>query len=151
MTSASNMGTARATPVIVGVGDFKNRSQKAEDAVEPLQLILTATRLAIEDTNLPATTAAKLQSSIDSIDVIATWTWNYHDLPGLLATQLGFRPKHKLLSEHGGNSPVKMFDDAARRIALGQSNVAVVTGGEALASRQYPPRCIEDMRLLLMW
>lgn len=44
------------------------------------------------------------------------------------------RPTYKYLSEHGGNSPAKLFDEAARRISFGEAKVAVVTGGEALAS-----------------
>ncbi|OCK74214.1 hypothetical protein K432DRAFT_311184 [Lepidopterella palustris CBS 459.81] len=128
------MAGGRATPIVVGVGDIKNRSQKLEDALEPMQLMLQAIQRAIKDTTLSDTTAAKLQSEIDSIDVVATWTWPYPDLPGLLSENLGAKPRHKYYSPHGGNQPAKLFDEAARRISLGQNKVAVVTGGEALAS-----------------
>ncbi|KAH6662782.1 hypothetical protein B0J14DRAFT_610177 [Halenospora varia] len=126
--------SGRSIPIVVGVGDIKNRSQKVEDAVEPMQLMLQATLNAIKDTNLPEAQARKLQASIDSVSVVATWTWNYPDLPGLLAEKLSVIPEYKALSDHGGNSPAKLFDEAARRISFGESKVAVVTGGEALAS-----------------
>ncbi|KAF2186796.1 acetyl-CoA acetyltransferase [Zopfia rhizophila CBS 207.26] len=123
-----------ATPIVIGVGDIKNRSTKVEDALEPAELMFRAIRAAVKDTNISPPEQSKLQSSIDSIDVVRTWTWLYPDLPGLLAEKLNVRPKHKYYSEHGGNQPGKLFDEAAGRIAQGKTKVAVVTGGEALAS-----------------
>ena len=128
------MADKRAIPVVVGVGDIKNPSTKPEDAIEPMHLMLQAIGLAIEDTALPATAAAKLQSNIDSLDVVRTWTWPYPDLPGLLAQNLGIKPPRKFCSEHGGNQPAKLLDEAARRISLREGKVALITGGEALAS-----------------
>lgn len=53
---------------------------------------------------------------------------------------------YKETSPHGGNQPAKLLDEACRRIAAGQSTLAVVAGGEALASledyikaQQVPP------------
>ncbi|KAI9745716.1 MAG: hypothetical protein M1818_001252 [Claussenomyces sp. TS43310] len=135
------------TPIIVGVGDVKNRSQRVEDAVEPMQLMIQATLLALQDTNLPSSAVKDILSEIDSLDVIATWTWPYHDLPGLLARKLNVQPQYKKYSAHGGNQPVKVLDEAARRISKGESKIAIVTGGEALASlsacvaaQKMPPR-----------
>ncbi|GAB7349143.1 hypothetical protein MBLNU459_g8085t1 [Dothideomycetes sp. NU459] len=90
--------------------------------------------LAIQDTNLESPAVESLRSGINSIDVVRTWTWPYPDLPGLLAQKLGAKPLHTSYSDHGGNQPAKLLDEAARRIATGRSKVAVVTGGEALAS-----------------
>lgn len=121
-------------PVVIGVADVKNRSQRVEDAIEPMQLILQAIQDALKDAG---SSFQKLQSSIDSIAIVRTWTWPYPDLVGLLSEKLGVNPKHKHYSDHGGNQPGKIFDDAARRISKGECKVAVVTGGEALASRTY--------------
>ncbi|KAK2739194.1 hypothetical protein FQN57_006637 [Myotisia sp. PD_48] len=133
-------------PVIIGVGDVRNPSKKLEDALEPSEMMLKAFQEALRDTGLPANVAKELQASIDSIDVVATWTWPYENLPGLLAEKLGVKPTHTFYSGTGGNSPGKLFDDAARRISLGKNKVALVTGGEALASleafsraKQFPP------------
>ena len=128
------MGSRRNIPIVIGVGDIKNKSLKVEDALEPMQLMLEATQAAIKDTQLSPSASKQLQSNIDSISVVATWTWNYHDLPGLIGQKLGVEPSYKVLSEHGGNFPAKLFDEAARRISFGGTKVAVVTGGEALAS-----------------
>lgn len=126
-------------PVVVGVGDVKNKSERVEDAIEPMQLMLQAVQLAIKDAG---GSTEILQSNIDSIDVVRTWTWPYPDLPGLLAEKLGIKPKHKQYTDHGGNQPGKVFDDAARRISKGWCKVAVVTGGEALASRVLTCNCV---------
>lgn len=131
------MVPGRTTPVIIGVGDVKNRSQRVEDAIEPMQLMLQATNHALEDATSERSIAEEIKSSIDSVSVVATWTWPYADLPSLLSEKLGIQPWCKIYSEHGGNQPMKLVDEAARRIATGKSQVAVVTGGEALASRTY--------------
>ncbi|KAK6414530.1 hypothetical protein LTR81_011719 [Elasticomyces elasticus] len=128
------MSTQRRVPIIIGVADVVNRSRKVEDAVEPLQLMLEAIRKAIIDTGLPRSDIASLQQQIDSLDVVRSWTWPYPDLPGLLAERLSIKPNHSHISDHGGNQPGLLFDEAARRIAKGEGNVALLTGGEALAS-----------------
>lgn len=121
-------------PVIIGVADVKNRSTKSDDAKEPATLMLESIEAAIKDASSSPEEGLKLRSNIDSIDVVKSWTWPYADLPGLLAQKLGVQPKHKHYSEHGGNQPAKLLDNAARRIATGESQVAVLTGAEALAS-----------------
>jgi acetyl-CoA acetyltransferase len=125
------------TPVIIGVGDIKNRSTAIADAKEPATLMLEAIQAAINDAS--TFSSSDIQSVIDSIDVVKTWTWPYPDLPGLLASKLGVDKsvKWKRYSDHGGDKPGKLLDEAARRIAKGECKVAVVTGGEALASRAY--------------
>ena len=44
------MGSSRAIPIVVGVGDIKNRSQKIEAAIEPMKLMLQAIQAAINPT-----------------------------------------------------------------------------------------------------
>jgi acetyl-CoA acetyltransferase len=121
----------------MGGGDVKDRSTAVADAKEPAALMLEAIQAAINDAS--SLSSLDIQSSIDSIDVVKTWTWPYPDLPGLLAGKLGVEKsvRWKRYSEHGGDKPGKLFDEAARRIATGECKVAVVTGGEALASREY--------------
>ena len=127
------MSLSRQTPVVVGVGDVVNRSRKVEDAIEPLELIIRAVREAIRDTGLPDSAASTLQSQIDSLDVVRSWTWPYPDLPSLVAKRLIIKPTRRYYSEHGGNQPGKLFDEAARRISLGETKVALIPGGEDLA------------------
>jgi hypothetical protein len=127
------------TPIIIGVGDIKNRSTALIDSHEPATLIHQAILAAIQDAC--ALDSSNLQAAIDSIDVVRTWTWPYADLPGLLAQRLGVdaRLKRKCYTEHGGDKPGKLLNEAARRVARGEIGVAVVCGGEALASCEYDP------------
>jgi hypothetical protein len=126
-------------PVVIGVGEFINRSTKIEDAKEPLDLILSAVDRALDDAQIPDA-KTELLSSVDSIDVVLSWTWPYADLPGLLASRLGIAaPRRAATSPHGGNQPGKVFDEAARTIARGEARVALLAGGEALASRAFLP------------
>lgn len=122
------------TPVIIGVADVKNQSKVHK---EPATLMFEAISHAIHDTGLAS--LAPVISQIDSIDVVRTWTWPYADLPGLLGKWLGLdeRPAWTRYTEHGGNEPARLVDEAAGRIARGETKVAVVTGGEALASGEY--------------
>lgn len=119
------------TPVIIGVADIKNKSDEHK---EPAALMLEACEGAIADAGILHN---HLKPYIDSIDIVRTWTWPYADLPGLLSEKLGLnlRPKWTRYTEtHGGNQPAKLMDEAAGRIARGETTVAIVTGGEALAS-----------------
>ena len=131
--------------VFVGVGDVRNKSQKVMDALEPMQLMLQAVQNALEDTTLPLSKRRELQSRIDSVDVVATGTWSYLDLPGLLSHDLDVQSSHKRYSKHGGDQPMKLVDEAARKISQGMSSVAIVTGGEALAScKCYKISCLNS-------
>ncbi|KAL6229050.1 hypothetical protein BDW75DRAFT_250193 [Aspergillus navahoensis] len=128
------MAHTHQVPVVVGVGDIKNASLKAEGAIEPLDLMVKAIESALKDTGLFACDLLAFQSAIDSISVVANWTWPYNDIPQRIANRLQCEATYLCESEHGGNSPAKLFDEAARRISLGEARVAAVTGGEALAS-----------------
>ncbi|CAI7670733.1 unnamed protein product [Penicillium viridicatum] len=131
-------------PIIIGVGEIKNPSRRTEDAIEPLHLMLKAIREAASDTCAPG--APVIISSIDSVKVVASSTWQYKDLPGLVCEGLGIKPSHTAYSELTGSSPVQLIDDTARMIANEQIEVGVVVGGEAMASLKafvkdgtYPP------------
>lgn len=125
-------------PIVIGVGDYVNRSLEVKDALEPAELILRAIEHAILDTAVDSHTQKVIRQQLDSISVVRTWTWPYPDLPGLIASKLDSKPAHTHYTEHGGNQSGKIFDEAARRIAKGQSKLAIVTGGEALASCRTP-------------
>ena len=134
--SVSDMAGGRATPIVIGIGDVANRSRKV--AIEPLQLMLQAIQLTLNDTNLSASAAKELQVQIDRLDVVGSWTWPYTDLLTLLSEKLSVVPRRKYYSPIGGYHPGKLFDEAAQRILIGETKVAVLTGGEALASRKPP-------------
>lgn len=124
-------------PIIVGIGECINRSLQLDDALEPAELIVHAIRRALLDTGLETPRLQELESCIDCIDIVKTWTWPYDDLPGIIATRIGVQPKVSSYSEHGGHYPCRFLDEASRRVASGEIEVALVAGGEALASCKY--------------
>lgn len=126
------MDTPDTTPIIIGVGEIKNTSTSPDHAIEPLGLMLEAIRNAAKDASI----SGSALGAVDSVSVVPTWTWSYPDLPGLVAQKLGIKPTHLASGYHGGNQPALQCDEAARRISLGKSKLAIITGGEALASRE---------------
>ncbi|KAF7895832.1 uncharacterized protein EAF01_009794 [Botrytis porri] len=137
-------------PIIIGVGDVINRSLDVEDAIEPLELMLQSLEKSFSDTGLCQSRDREklgmLKESVDDVRVVRNWTWPYVDvcqsvLDGILGEGKGGddnlgegKGVYKEESEHGGNSPVKMLDEACQRVGRGESKVAVVVGGEALES-----------------
>lgn len=118
------------TPIIVGVGEVRNKETHSSHAIEPVDLILQAIQRAFTDASL-----SKIESArADSISVVPPWTWAYPDLPALLAERLQVQPSHLRIGDHGGNQPALLCDEAARRISVGESQLAIIAGGEALAS-----------------
>ena len=83
------MAPSLSQPIVVGVADIVNRSTKVEDAREPLDLMVSAIREALADTGLDSSKADALRSSIDSINVVLSWTWPYPDLLGSISENLG--------------------------------------------------------------
>lgn len=132
--------TNRNIPVLVGVGEAKNASRRCEDAVEPLDLMLQAIQAAAQDAT-PSTNTEFLRD-IDTLHVVASSTWIYNDLPGLLSQRLGIKPVRKAYSRRAGNSSVEMIDDAAQLIGSGESEIALIVGGEAFASCKYRYLCV---------
>lgn len=125
-----------AIPIIVGVGDIRNKSADVKDAIEPAKLMAQSIRKAIADTGLSESAQKQLLEKTDSLHVVPTWTWAYNDLPGTVADELGIKPSNKVMPDHGGDQPALQCDEAARLIASNKASVAILTGGEALASRK---------------
>lgn len=122
------MGVPGHTPVIVGVGQYKQQLDDVSAALEPYELMLEAVRLAAVDTRAPG-----LLSRIDRLMIIAGM-WRYPDPGRLVADAVGSPQAHTLLTEMGGDIPQLCVSDAAERILGGTSDVVIVCGGEAMYS-----------------
>ena len=120
-----NSLNADRLPVIVGVGQVKERSRDPQAASEPLALMQQALAAAESDA------APGLLAALDSIDIVAEHSWPYADAPGLLSARLGITPRRAEYGVVGGESPVRFIHEAALRIARGESEVAAVVGAES--------------------
>src|SRR3954470_16194946 len=112
-------------PVIVGIGEIADHPAEPSAGLEPLALLEAAVKRAGQDA------AAPLLDEIDSLDVVNFLSWRYRDPEQLLAARLGIAPAHCCYGPVGGESPIRVLHEAAKRIARGESKVAVVCGAEA--------------------
>jgi acetyl-CoA C-acetyltransferase len=112
-------------PVIIGIGEHKDRPQDPANGLEPIALMAAALRQAEADAG------ASLINHIDSLDVINSVSWPYADMVGSLCEHLGINPAHRFYGPVGGETPIRFLHEAANRIASGGSAVAAVCGGEA--------------------
>jgi acetyl-CoA C-acetyltransferase len=116
------MSSPDCIPVISGIGEVTDRPKDITASLEPIDLMAEAARRA--DTH-------GLLARVDSIDIVGLVSWRYYDTPALLNERLGIAPKRSVYGLVGGESPVRYLHEAARRIALGTSEIGLVVGGEA--------------------
>ncbi|MGI5128730.1 acetyl-CoA acetyltransferase [Pseudonocardia sp. CA-107938] len=122
--------SAERTPVLVGVGQVRgNRARDVAAAREPAELVSAAVAAAAADCGAPGLLAAT-----DTVATVRTTSWAYADLAGSIAAEIGARPRHTVDSSVGGQWPAVLLEQAAARIADGSSQVALIAGGEAMAS-----------------
>ena len=119
------------TPVIVGAGQVLHHDASEEESSEPVVLIAEALRRAGEDSGV----GERLLRDADSVRCVPVIGWPYRDAAALLAEDLGARPRETAQSAViGGDGPQRLLNDTARAIAAGEIDVALVGGGEAVAS-----------------
>ncbi len=116
-------------PVLVGVGIANQRQEDPRQALEPIQLMLRAIREAAKD--------AGNMEMVNRADVISVpkGMWAYTNPAAWLAETLGTHAKTKtgtrtVLAEIGVLQQT-LIGDACRRIASGEAEMVIVTGGEA--------------------
>ena len=129
MTIASTSKTQGTVPVLVGCGEITERTRDPAQAQEPIALMTEALRRAAHDAS--STHASALLAGIDSLDVVAEYSWPYRDACGLLSRRLEVSPVRCAYAEPGGDSPVRLLHEAALRIARGECQIAAVVGAEA--------------------
>ncbi len=116
-------------PVIVGVGQYTNRSRDLANAREPLEMMEIVARAAQDDAG-----RRDLLARIDSLQVVNIIAWPYEDTPALLAERLGARPHHRIYTTVGGETPQRIINSTAERIARSETGLALLCGAEVLHS-----------------
>ena len=116
-------------PVIVGVGQYVNRSRDLADAREPLDMMEIVARAAQDDAGVQG-----LLARIDSLQIVNIIAWPYLDAPGLVAERLGASPAHSFNSAVGGDTPQRLINNTAESIVRGDTRLALLCGAEVLAS-----------------
>lgn len=123
-------GEARQV-VVIGVGDLRhNRDREADQALEPLDLIDRAIDRAVADAGLDRSALAE----VDAVGVVQVVSWSYDDVSASVAGRIGALGATGTVSEAGGHQPVAVLSELAGRIASGDSDLALLCGGEAQSS-----------------
>jgi len=120
------------TPCLVGVAQEVWRPGDLSYDLEPLDGWELVSRSAEADAG------RTILPRIDSVNVVDCQSWRYDDPPSRLASRLGLESINVRYSSAGGTSPQVLMVDAASAIQRGESEAALVVGGELLASvRRY--------------
>ncbi len=118
---------------VIGVAQHTWRPEDTQPAgaPEPLAMWDDVARDAAADAGAPGAI-----ERLDRIDVVYCQSWQYDDPPRRLAERLGAHPKDLRHSGAGGTVPQALLADAVAAIERGDLDVALVAGGEALATRR---------------
>ena len=116
------------TPCIIGVAQQSWRDPGGSDP-EPLAMWEQVARSALQDAGVPA-------AAVDAVHQVHCMSWTYDDGPERLAQRLGLAAGFRETSVLAGTAGQRMVNSASERMLRGESELALVVGGEALATRR---------------
>ncbi len=119
-------------PVVIGVGQINDRPDADAPGLNSLELMHAALQRAEADA------AARCLTQIDALHVVAQLSFpELGDCAKPLADKLGAHPRLCAQTRYPmGDSPVALLNDAANRIARGETELEAIAGGEALRTAQ---------------
>ncbi len=112
------------TPVIVGVGQFVNRVKTLDEAVEPLEMMMRAVRLAEADADVGG-----FLHQAQSVRVVRGM-WSYQNPAAVIAERIGASNAQKVGTLIGGNQNQALMNFTAAEILNGELDLVVLTGAE---------------------
>jgi len=122
------------TPVLVGGGQLSNRVDEGAPALEPVDLIAEAARLAAADTG--AADPGKVLAALDSVRVVSLLSWRYPDPGRLVAERLGAGDlRSSWYTTMGGNTPQSLVNQTCLDVLAGDADVVLIGGAEAWRTR----------------
>jgi len=120
------------TPVIIGAAQRTWR-RGSQPGPEPLDAWEIACREAVTDAGLGPCTAAQA----GGLWLADCMSWRYDDPHARLGRRLGAAPRLGRVGAPSGTSGQTLFDEAAAEIRGGHIGLALVCGGEMLATARY--------------
>ncbi|MFD0847581.1 acetyl-CoA acetyltransferase [Sphingosinicella xenopeptidilytica] len=133
------MSAGPRTPVLVGVGQHVVREDDPARGLSPADLLAEAARGAIANSGADAAgaidTLAAVRLFADSGGALPSPFGTCRNLPHAVARRIGAQPRELIYGPLGGNTPQMFVNGLAERIAKGQSDVALLVGGEALRTQ----------------
>lgn len=116
------------SPCIIGIA---RETWRSSPAPEPLDMWAAMARQAVDDSGAPS-----ILNSIDAVHLVHCMSWPYDDAPRRLADALTLGLGFTESSVLAGTAGQRMVNSAAERMLRGESEVALVVGGEALHTRR---------------
>ena len=116
-------------PIIIGAAQF-TQTKDISPPLDPLKLVARASENAIASTE-----NVNIKSHIDSLYMTTISSWIYAKPSNELCELLDINPTNMDYMPITGSAPQKLVNKAAKKIASGQSKVALITGGDAYYSR----------------
>lgn len=131
MTTRATDTPSPNAPVIIGVGQ---RTRRPSDlpGPEPLDAWVDAAQLAAQDAGL----AAGALADIGFLALADCFSWPYDDPLQHLSDRLGAVPAGRFYSEPSGTSGQAMLDQAMAALRSGAADMALLCGGESMATRR---------------
>jgi len=138
MTESSYSNVNDNTPVLVGCSQYLGK--KGLDGPNYLDILSVATKAAIADceakddltAHLDTISVIRFTADTPNRDSATTELWGYPNMPRSIGNVLGITVPNEIYTTTGGNSPQLLLNELCNRIKDGESNCAVLTGGEAL-------------------
>ena len=118
------------SPCLVGVAQRTWRGDG--DAPEPLDMWEHVCREAAAD----AGSLSGVLKALDRLDIVYCQSWEYDDPPRRLAERLGAATATRRYAGIGGVRPQLLVQEAAHEILSGETDLVLVCGAEALATRR---------------
>lgn len=132
------------TPILVSGGQFTQRTvkeKKINESLSPIEMLAKVSRAAIADSGA----GDKLARAIDTISVVRFTADSpgdqgrlpkrmFRNPPLSVAKHLGISPRRTIYTATGGNTPQWLVNRTAEEIARGESDVALLAGGEYIAT-----------------
>jgi acetyl-CoA C-acetyltransferase len=112
------------TPVLVGVAQLLHRAPGPEQALEPVELMLRASRLAEADTG-----ATGVLEQVQSVRVIRG-IWGYENPARYVAERIGAPGAQTVGTLFGGNQNQAVVNRTALSILSGELELVLITGAE---------------------
>lgn len=131
------------TPVLIGAGQFTEKGVSPELAQPPMGIAAEAAKAALRDTG-----CNKLSAQLDTLAVMRIFPDSFakprvpnpfgraENPPRAVARRIGANPERAIYGTIGGNTPQKMINEMAERIAQGEVGIALLTGSEAINTAQ---------------
>ena len=119
---------AERIPVIVGVGQINDLPLTPDAGLDPIQLMTAALQEAESDAR------GDWLKDLDVLSVVDQMSFrSLNPVLHALTQAIGANPSHRFQTTVPmGDSPIMLLNEAANRIASGESKIAAVVGAEAL-------------------